>query len=178
MTTQSSHANSRLKRDTAVDAAFVSSPDGGRGRLWSAVTTVFISRLYLAAAVHLDFLCLCLHLLILMRRLRRNLRRSAMGILFFGMDKTGAPGDRDAYRAWLISRTQPPTQYHSGRMQLKRLRVLARNGWSRVGAALTMVHNAIVAAKTRRLQHELTFHTHELSNIPQRPLILGDKWDF
>jgi hypothetical protein len=101
-----------------------------------------------------------------------------MGILFSDMEKIGATGDADAYRAWLISRTQLPTQYHSRRMQLKRLRVLARNGWSRVGTALTMVHNAIVAAKTRRVQRELRFHSNELRNIPQRPLILGDKWDF
>jgi hypothetical protein len=32
MTANSSRAKSRLKRDTAVDAAFVSSPDEGRGR--------------------------------------------------------------------------------------------------------------------------------------------------
>jgi hypothetical protein len=63
-------------------------------------------------------------------------------------------------------------------MHLKRLRVLARNGWRRVGAALTMVHKAIVAAKMRRLERELTFHSSELRNIPQRPLILDDKWDF
>jgi hypothetical protein len=113
-----------------------------------------------------------------MRRLRRNLRRSAMGILFSDMDKIGATADADAYRAWLISRTQPPTQVHSASMHLKRLRVLARHGWSRLRTALTMVHKAIVAAKTRRVQRELTFHGNELRNIPQRPLILGDKWDF
>jgi hypothetical protein len=101
-----------------------------------------------------------------------------MGILFSGVDKTGTPGDTDAWRAWLISRTQSPAQYHSGEMQLKRLRVLARNGWRRAGAALTMVHSAIVAAKTRRLQRELMLHNTELRNIPQQPLILGDKWDF
>jgi hypothetical protein len=32
MTANSSHAKSRFKRDKAVDAAFVSSPDEGRGR--------------------------------------------------------------------------------------------------------------------------------------------------
>ena len=101
-----------------------------------------------------------------------------MGILFSDMEKIGATGDADAYRAWLISRAQSPAQVHSRRTQLKRLRVLARNGWRRMSAALTMVHKAVVAAKTRRLQRELTFHTHELRNIPQRPLILGDKWDF
>jgi hypothetical protein len=144
----------------------------------TATAPIFISRLYRTAAVHLDFLCLCSHLLILMRRLRRDLRRSAMGILFTDMDKIGATADADAYRAWLISRAQLPAQYHSGSMHLKRLRVLARNGWSRVSAALGMVHKAIVAAKTRRVQRELTFHGNELRNVPQQPLILGDKWDF
>jgi hypothetical protein len=178
-TQNSSHANSRLKRDTAVDAAFVSSPDEGRGRLQpAAAAPVFIPRLYGAAAVHLDFLCLRLHLPIMMRRLRRNLRRSTMGILFTDMEKIGATADADAYRAWLISRMQSPAQVHSASMHMRRLRVLARHGWSRVSAALSMLHKAIVVAKTRRVQRELTFHGKELRNIPQRPLILGDKWDF
>jgi hypothetical protein len=144
----------------------------------TVATAVFISRLYLTTAVHLDFLCLRLHLPVMMRRIRRNLRRSAMGILFSDMEKIGVTGDADAYRAWLISRTQSAAQVHSRRMQLKRLRVLVRNGWRRVGAALITVHTAIVAAKTRRLQRELMLHSTELRNIPQRPLILGDKWDF
>jgi hypothetical protein len=100
-----------------------------------------------------------------------------MGVLFPDVDKARAPGDEDAWRAWLISRTQPPIVYRSGRMHLKRLRVLARNGWSRVSAALIMIHEAIVAAKTRRVRRELMFHSHELRDFPQRPLILGDKWD-
>ena len=47
--------------------------------------------------------------------------------------------------------------------------------------ALRVVHRAIIAAKTRRLQRELMLR--ELSGgdaeLPQqRPLILDDKWDF
>jgi hypothetical protein len=104
--------------------------------------------------------------------------RAAMSVLFSGVDKTRAPGGgEDAYRAWLISREQSPIVYHSGKMQLKRLRVLARKFRNRVSAALTMIHRAIVAAKLRRVQRELTFHTRELRDFPQRPLILGDKWD-
>ena len=62
-------------------------------------------------------------------------------------------------------------------------------------ATLKTIHQAIVAAKTRRLQRELMFHTdmrdetldealdrplgdQEVRRLPQRPMILGDKWDF
>jgi hypothetical protein len=103
--------------------------------------------------------------------------RPAMGVLFSGVDKNRAPGDEDAYRAWLISRRQSSIVHHSGEMQLKRLRVLARKIRTHVGAALTMIHQAIVAAKMRRIRRELTFHTTELRDFPQQPLILGDKWD-
>ena len=50
------------------------------------------------------------------------------------------------------------------------------------------IHEAIVAAKTRRLQRELMFHAdlgdashfdgQDIGKLPQRPIILGDKWDF
>jgi hypothetical protein len=78
------------------------------------------------------------------------------------LDKNRAPGDEDAYRAWLISRAQPPIVYHTGKMHLKRLRVLARQFRSRFSAALTTIHQAIVAAKLRRVQRELIFHAREL----------------
>jgi hypothetical protein len=118
-----------------------------------------------------------------------------MSVLFSGMDDTPAPLDEEAYRAWLISRQQSPTVYHSGTMHLKRLRVLARKINSHVRAALSAIHLAIVAAKMRRIQRELTFHAgchdewsrskwrevrgsdHELKDFPQTPMILGDKWD-
>jgi hypothetical protein len=122
----------------------------------------------------------------------------AMSLLFSGLDDTPAPLDEEAYRAWLISRAQPPIVYHSGAMHLKRLRVLARKINSHVRAALTTIHQAIVAAKMRRIQRELIFHAgvagfhdewsrlkwregpgsdHDIRDFPQRPLILGDKWD-
>ncbi len=62
--------------------------------------------------------------------------------------------------------------------------------------AFRAIHEAIVAAKTRRLQRELMFHgdlgselldeivgdrplsPEEVAKLPQRPMILGDKWDF
>jgi hypothetical protein len=65
----------------------------------------------------------------------------------------------DAYRAYLISRNQPPIVYHSAEMHLKRLRVLARKVRNRASAALAFIHKAIIAAKMRRIQRELMFHT-------------------
>jgi hypothetical protein len=79
----------------------------------------------------------------------------------------------------------------------KRLGALARRASGRTAAAFKIVHQAIVTAKTRRLARELMLHAdsrddrsleprvHEsrdadtdVATLPQRPLILGDKWDF
>jgi hypothetical protein len=62
-----------------------------------------------------------------------------------------------------------PSQPRSAR----RLRVLVRLAIRHTGAFLKIIHEAIVTAKTRRVQRELMLH-----KIPQRPLILDDKWDF
>jgi hypothetical protein len=60
-------------------------------------------------------------------------------------------------------------------------------GWAigRIGAALKTVHDAIVAAKLRWIRRELMFHRRwagqaepDAATLPQRPLILGDNWDF
>ena len=57
----------------------------------------------------------------------------------------------------------------------------------RLRAALRLMHRGITAAKTRRLQNELMCHAGDddeqsadqtIAKFPQRPLILGDKWDF
>jgi hypothetical protein len=79
----------------------------------------------------------------------------------------------------------------SRQMQVKQLRRLARRTVSRIGAALGMIHQAIVTAKTRRLARELMFRPDaydgwsrepnpegDATKLPQRPLVLGDKWDF
>ncbi len=118
-----------------------------------------------------------------------------MSVLFSGVDKTRAPRGEDAYRAWLISRAQPPIAYHSGTMHQKRLRVLARKFNGQIRAALATIHAAIVAAKMRRIRRELTFHAgshdewsrlkwreghgpdHDIRDFPQSLMILGDKWD-
>lgn len=70
----------------------------------------------------------------------------------------------------------------------------AENGESRltlarawVVAGLKMIHEAIVIARMRRLQRELTFHAdpgeesfggQDIRKTPRRPMVLGDKWDF
>jgi hypothetical protein len=57
----------------------------------------------------------------------------------------------------------------------------------RVGAAFRLFHRGIVSAKLRRLRTEMLFRPdydemfppeRDASKYPQRPLILGDKWDF
>jgi hypothetical protein len=77
------------------------------------------------------------------------------------------------------------------------LRRHIRRAIGRTGAALKTMHQAVVAAKMRRVERELMFHdgaydrwlsepdaqpSHasgkDAVNVPQRPLILGDKWDF
>jgi hypothetical protein len=73
----------------------------------------------------------------------------------------------------LIGLTRSPIAFPSRQIFTKRLRVLARRAVVRVSAAFSVFHQAIVTAKTRRVQRERMFH-----EIPQPPLILGDKWDF
>jgi hypothetical protein len=137
-----------------------------------------MSRLYAVAAVRLDFLCRHLHLPLIVRPApHADLRRAAMSVLFSGVDDTPAPFDEEAYRAWLISRQQSPIVHHSGAMHLKRLRVLARKINSHIHAALSIMHQAIVAAKMRRIQRELMLNTRQLRDFPQQPLVLDDKWD-
>lgn len=55
----------------------------------------------------------------------------------------------------------------------------------KIVAALKAVHRAILAAKLHRLRNELMLHRStaaygefDATKFPQRPLILGEKWDF
>jgi hypothetical protein len=73
----------------------------------------------------------------------------------------------------LIGLTRSPIAFPSRQVFTRRLRALARRAIVRVSAVLNVLHQAIVTAKTRRAQRELMVH-----EIPQQPLILGDKWDF
>jgi hypothetical protein len=77
-----------------------------------------------------------------------------------------------------------------------RFRKLARRALRRTRAALAMLHQAIVTAKMRRLRREMLLYTgprgdlisppdshnhgteRDLLKFPQRPLILGEKWDY
>jgi hypothetical protein len=67
----------------------------------------------------------------------------------------------------------------------------SRYTWARATALLTAalktIHEAIVAAKMRRLERELMFRAdsggepvcgQDIGKVPRRPMILGDKWDF
>jgi hypothetical protein len=81
-------------------------------------------------------------------------------------------------------------------MFAKSLRRFARRAFGRTGAALKIMHRAMVAARMRRIERELMFQNggydrwfcepdaqqshsgKDAVKFPQRPLILGDKWDF
>jgi hypothetical protein len=73
----------------------------------------------------------------------------------------------------LIGLTRSPIVIPSRQLFTKRLRVFARRAVGRISAGFNILHQAIVTAKMRRVQRERMFH-----EIPQQPLILGDKWDF
>ena len=76
------------------------------------------------------------------------------------------------------------TTRHPRRMSGRRTLMLLH---SRIARALTTFHRAIVRAKLRRLQSEMLFRKdysdmlppeQDATKFPQRPLVLGDKWDF
>jgi hypothetical protein len=55
----------------------------------------------------------------------------------------------------------------------------------RIAAAFRAMHRAIAAAKLHRLRNELMLHRStaeyvefDAAKYPQRPMILGEKWDF
>jgi hypothetical protein len=82
------------------------------------------------------------------------------------------------------------------RMTATGLHRLLRRAARRGGAIFAIVYRGIVTAKTRRLQRELLFHggardgasveplqdsrglDRDAAKFAQRPLLLGDKWDF
>jgi hypothetical protein len=96
-----------------------------------------------------------------------------------------------------LTGTRRPAHPSSPQTFATSLRRHARRAIRRIGAALKIVHQAVVAAKMRRVERELMFHdgsydrwfsepdtqqSHasgkDLANFPQRPLLLSDKWDF
>ncbi len=57
----------------------------------------------------------------------------------------------------------------------------------RIGTVFRLLHRSIVRAKLQRLHNELLFRRDysemlpledDATKFPQRPLVLGDKWDF
>ena len=104
-----------------------------------------------------------------------------MNAFYSGADKYYVLNDRDSYGAVRASRKLPSIGKHSGALRHKSLRVHGRAVMNHLSAALGIIHRAIIAAKMRRVQRELMFHAranHDAGDVPQRPLILGDKWDF
>jgi len=61
-----------------------------------------------------------------------------------------------------------------------RLRMLVRRALLLTIAVCNVVHLGIVLARLRRHQPKRCLHADwiEAAKFPQRPLILGDKWDF
>jgi len=85
----------------------------------------------------------------------------------------------------------------SWQMFPKSLRRHARRALGRIGAALTIMHQAVITARMRRIERELIFQNgsydrwfcephapqsqasdSDAVKFPQRPMLLGDKWDF
>ena len=61
----------------------------------------------------------------------------------------------DGYRAYLITRRDPPSEYRFGRTRGKRVRVRARSALRRVNGFLKNMIEAIANSKLRRMQREL-----------------------
>lgn len=61
----------------------------------------------------------------------------------------------DAYRSYLITRTDSPNDYRFGRTSGKRLRVHARRAFGRVNGFLKHMIEAIANSKLRRMEREL-----------------------
>ena len=61
----------------------------------------------------------------------------------------------EAYRWYLITRTDAPSDYRFGRVNRKRLRVHARTALRRVNGYLQTMIEAIANSKLRRMEREL-----------------------
>jgi hypothetical protein len=92
------------------------------------------------------------------------------------------------------SRSARPSSWQKFATSLRRH---ARRALSRTGAALKIMHQAVIAGRMRRIERELMFQNGSYDRwfceldapqrqpsdqgavkFPQRPLLLGDKWDF
>jgi hypothetical protein len=61
----------------------------------------------------------------------------------------------DGYRAYLITRRDPPSEYRFGRTQSKRVRARARSALRRFNGFLQNMIEAIANSKLRRMEREL-----------------------
>jgi hypothetical protein len=78
-----------------------------------------------------------------------------MAHLLTGDDKNRDLTYDDAYRSYLITRRDPPSDYLFGRTRGKRVRVHARTALRRVNGYLKNMIEAIANAKLRRMEREL-----------------------
>jgi hypothetical protein len=78
-----------------------------------------------------------------------------MAHLLTGDDKNRDLTYDDAYRSYLITRRDPPSDYRFGRTHGKRVRVHARTALRRVNGYLENMIEAIANAKLRRMEREL-----------------------
>ena len=78
-----------------------------------------------------------------------------MAHLLGGDDKNRDLTYDDAYRWYLITRTDPPGGYRFGRVHRKRLRVRARTALRRVNGYLQTMIEAIANSKLPRMEREL-----------------------
>jgi hypothetical protein len=93
-----------------------------------------------------------------------------MAHLLTGDDKNRDLTYDDAYRWYLVTRRDPPSDYRFGRTHGKRARVHARTALRRVNGYLKNMIEAIANAKLRRMEREL-----ELRGIRyDRP---NDSWE-
>jgi hypothetical protein len=78
-----------------------------------------------------------------------------MAHLLTGDDKFHDLTYDDAYRSYLITRTDSLGDYHFGRSHGKRVRVQARSALRRVNGYLKNMIEAIANSKMRRMEREL-----------------------
>ena len=149
---------------------------------------MLIPRLCRMAAGPLDFLWLSSHLLFDLARLVALEDGRPIMTLFYS--------EEDQFYDLTGTKRPAHTSSSQGRSATS-LRRHIRRAIGRTGTALKIMHQAVVAAKMRRVERELMFHNgaydrwfseadapqsqaagKDLAKVPQRPLILGDKWDF
>jgi hypothetical protein len=71
----------------------------------------------------------------------------------------------DAYRSYLITRTDPPYDYRFGRTQGKRVRVHARSALRRFNGYFRNMIEAIASSKLRRMKRELKLRDVRLDRL-------------